>query len=136
MSDETKVLCIVTTHVFSRYPSDDESDGDIVTSDRWSFTFDDYNEDMETVLEGVTWEELCGPILPALARWAEMRRPKNDDFWVSFRFYTLWEVTHYRSYCWEYGVYEYDSEAYCVGLLDESKWTPESLGLVDKAEYE
>lgn len=66
----------------------------------------------------------------------KMRRPKNDDWWVSFRFYTLWEVIHYKSYCWEYGTYEYDSEAYCVGLLDERKWTPEALGLVDKAEYE
>ena len=48
-----------------------------------------------------------------------------------FCFWTVWEVEHvHPSSSWS-GAEEYDYSVRLLGIADETKWTPQSLGLIE-----
>lgn len=134
MSESKKHLRIVEVEVYRRQSAEYDDQHCLVVDDRWYCDFE-HDTAMESAVEGLSWEKLLQPAMPQLIAWIEHRKPPHDD-WISFHFFTLWELWFHKSYNWEFGADEYDSEAYCLGLLDEKLWTPEGLGLVDKVIHE
>lgn len=134
MSESKKYLRLVEVSVYRRYAVEHDDKHHLVVDNNWYCDFE-YDTAVESAVEGLSWEKLLQPAMPQLIKWIEQREPQHDN-WISFHFFTLWELYFHKSYCWEYGTYEYDSEAYCLGLVDEKLWTPEGLGLVDKVDYD
>ncbi len=48
-----------------------------------------------------------------------------------FGFWTVWEVEYMYTPSGCYGGEEYDFSARLLGIADETKWTPQSLGLIE-----
>lgn len=129
----TKRLCLVEVTVWSKIPDLDENSFDLTIGD-WmlDFTADSH---MQAESDGIGWEQLWKHALPDLAKWIEARKPPGDSY-IDFSFMTLWELWYHKGYNWEFGADEYESEAYCLGLVDTKLWTVEGLGLVDKVDYD
>lgn len=46
-------------------------------------------------------------------------------------FWTVWEVEHVCTFASWLGEEEYDYSVRLLGIADETKWTPQSLGLIE-----